>query len=216
MLLALKGDRDDMLISNHTIPMVIESEGRVERSFDIFSRLLKDRIIFVGAIDSDQRADLIIAQLLYLTSEDDKKNIHMYINSPGGVVTAGLAIYDTMQYIPNDIATIVIGQACSMGSVIAAAGTKGKRLALPNSRIMIHQPIGGTQGQESDIIRQAKEMERIRSCLENILSYHTGKDVSQVHHDCDRDNFMTAEQAVEYGLIDRVLFPGETLDSSLS
>lgn len=190
---------------NHTIPIVVENEGRIERSYDIFSRLLKDRIIMVGAIDGDYRADLIVAQLLFLAFDDAKKDIHMYINSPGGVITAGLAIYDTMQYIENDVATIVSGQAASMGAVLAAAGAKGKRYALPNSRIMIHQPSGGASGQETDVGRQYKEMVRLRSRLEEILSFHTGKNVEELNKDCERDYFMSADEAVKYGLIDKVI-----------
>lgn len=196
---------------NHTVPIVIESEGRVERSFDIFSRLLKDRVVLVGAIDSDYRADLIVAQLLHLASEDSEKDIHMYINSPGGIITAGLAIYDTMQYIKNDVVTIVNGQAASMGAVLAAAGAKGKRYSLPNSRIMIHQPLGGARGQQTDVRLQAQEMERLRELLEGILSHHTGQTKEKINADCERDNFMSAEEAVKYGLIDKVIRPGESI-----
>lgn len=193
----------------HIVPMVLEHEGRIERSYDIFSRLLKDRVVYVGPIDSDYRADLICAQLLYLTSEDSKKDIHMYINSPGGSVTAGLAIYDTMQYIKNDVVTIVNGQAASMGAVLAAAGAKGKRYALPHARIMIHQPHGGGGGQQSDIEIQAQEIARLRNMLETILSTHSGKPLETVHADCNRDYFMSAQEAVEYGLADKVLRPGD-------
>lgn len=192
----------------HTIPFVLEQDGRGERSYDIFSRLLKDRIVIVGEIDA-YRADIIVAQLLWLTNDDPNKDIQMYINSPGGEVTAGLAIYDTMQYIPNDVVTIVMGQAASMGAVLCTAGTKGKRFALPHSRIMIHQPLGGTRGQQSDIERQAKEISRLRQDLELILSDHSGKPLDQIHLDCDRDYFMSAKEAVEYGLIDKVVKQGE-------
>lgn len=198
---------------NHTIPYVVEQTTKGERTYDIFSRLLKDRIIMVGAIDSDYRADLICAQLLFLQAESSgNDDIFMYINSPGGLVTGGLAIYDTMQYIRNDIVTIVSGQAASMGAVLLAAGTKGKRLSLPKARVMIHQPLGGARGQHTDIQIQAKEMQRTRETLEEILAEHTGNSVSKINKDCERDNYMSAEEAVEYGLVDAVLRPGETLD----
>ena len=197
---------------NHTIPIVLEQEGRTERSYDIFSRLLRDRIIMVGSIDGDAKADLIVAQILFLTSDNPEKNIHMYINSPGGIITAGLAIYDTMQYVKSNIVTIVNGQASSMGAVLAAAGTKGKRYALPNARIMIHQPSGGAQGQHSDIERSFKEMARLRTKLEEILSHHTERPVDQIHQDCERDYFMSAAEAVDYGIIDKVLRPGDCIE----
>lgn len=197
---------------NHVIPVVLENEGRVERSYDIFSRLLKDRIVMLGAIDGDMRADLIVAQLLFLAFDNPNKDIHMYINSPGGVITAGLAIHDTMKYIKNDVVTIVNGQAASMGAFLAAAGTKGKRYALENSRIMIHQPLGGASGQESDVERQYKEMRRLRSILEEKLSAYTGKAVEQIHADCERDYFMSAQEAVKYGLIDKVLTSVSDID----
>lgn len=187
------------------IPMVVEQSGRGERSYDIYSRLLKDRIIFLGGPIDDNVANLIIAQLLFLESEDPDKDIHLYINSPGGVVTAGLAIYDTMQYIKPDVSTICIGQAASMGSVLLAAGTKGKRFALPNSRIMIHQPLGGAQGQSTDIQIQAKEILRIRERLNEILREHTKQTIKKLNEDTERDNFMTAKEAQKYGLIDEVI-----------
>lgn len=187
------------------VPMVIEQSGRGERAYDIYSRLLKDRIIFLGGPIDDNVANVVIAQLLFLESEDPDKDIHLYINSPGGVVTAGLAIYDTMQYIKPDVSTICIGQAASMGSVLLAAGAKGKRYALPYSRIMIHQPLGGAQGQSTDIQIQAREILRIRETLNEILSRHTGQSVKKLTEDTERDNFMSALEAKKYGLIDEVI-----------
>lgn len=187
------------------VPMVVEQSGRGERAYDIYSRLLKDRIIFLGGPIDDNVANVVIAQLLFLESEDPDKDIHLYINSPGGVVTAGLAIYDTMQYIKPDVSTICIGQAASMGSVLLAAGAKGKRYALPHSRIMIHQPLGGAQGQSTDIQIQAREILRIREILNEILKAHTGQSVEKLTADTERDNFMSATEAKEYGLIDEVI-----------
>ena len=187
------------------VPMVVEQSGRGERAYDIYSRLLKDRIIFLGGPIDDNVANVVIAQLLFLESEDPDKDIHLYINSPGGVVTAGLAIYDTMQYIKPDVSTICIGQAASMGSVLLAAGAKGKRYALPYSRIMIHQPLGGVQGQSTDIQIQAREILRIRETLNEILSRHTGQSVKKLTEDTERDNFMSALEAKKYGLIDEVI-----------
>ena len=187
------------------VPMVVEQSGRGERSYDIYSRLLKDRIIFLGGPIDDNVANVVIAQLLFLESEDPDKDIHLYINRPGGVVTAGLAIYDTMQYIKPDVSTICIGQAASMGSVLLAAGAKGKRYALPYSRIMIHQPLGGAQGQSTDIQIQAREILRIRETLNEILSCHTGQSVKKLTEDTERDNFMSALEAKKYGLIDEVI-----------
>lgn len=186
------------------VPFVIEQTGRGERSYDIYSRLLKERIIFLGTEVNDVVANLIIAQLLFLESEDPEKDIFLYINSPGGVVTAGMAIYDTMQYIRPDVATVCVGQAASMGAVLLAGGAKGKRSALPHSRIMIHQPLGGFSGQASDVEIHAKEMLRIKSELNQILAYHSGRPLKQVEQDSDRDFFMTSTQAKEYGLIDDV------------
>jgi ATP-dependent Clp protease protease subunit len=186
------------------IPFVIEQTGRGERSYDIYSRLLKERIIFLGTEVNDVVANLIIAQLLFLESEDPEKDIYLYINSPGGVVTAGMAIYDTMQYIRPDVSTVCVGQAASMGAVLLAGGAKGKRSALPHSRIMIHQPLGGFSGQASDVEIHAKEMLRIKQELTELLAHHTGKSVKQVSEDSDRDFFMTSGQAKEYGLIDDV------------
>ncbi len=187
------------------IPMVIEQSSRGERAYDIYSRLLKDRIIFLGTAMNDEIANLIIAQLLFLESEDPDKDINFYVNSPGGLVTAGLAVYDTMQYIKPDITTVCIGQAASMGAVLLAAGTKGKRYSLPNSRILIHQPMGGFQGQASDIEIQAKEILRMKDRLNQILMMHTGKKIEDIQKDTDRDFFMSGKDAAEYGLIDHVL-----------
>ena len=187
------------------IPMVVERSNRGERAYDIYSRLLKDRIVFIGGPIDDNVANVVVAQLLFLESEDPDKDIHLYINSPGGVVTAGLAIYDTMQYIRPDVSTICIGQAASMGSLLLAAGTKGKRYALPLARIMIHQPHGGAQGQSTDIQIQAKEILRLREIGNDILVKHTGQDRERVVADTERDNFMSAEEAKTYGLIDEVI-----------
>jgi len=187
------------------IPMVIEQSSRGERAYDIYSRLLKDRIIFLGTAMNDEVANLLIAQLLFLESEEPDKDINFYINSPGGIVTAGLAVYDTMQYIKSDVATVCIGQAASMGAFLLTAGAKGKRYSLPNSRILIHQPMGGFQGQASDIAIQAKEILRMKDTLNSILAFHTGKDLNQIQIDTDRDYFMSSEEAKEYGIIDHVI-----------
>lgn len=187
------------------VPMVVETSNRGERAYDIYSRLLKDRIIFLGGAIDDAVANTVVAQLLFLESEDPDKDIYLYINSPGGVVTAGLAIYDTMQYIRPDVSTICIGQAASMGSVLLTAGAKGKRFALPMSRIMIHQPLGGAQGQSTDIQIQAKEILRIREVINEILADTTDQKIEKIVEDTERDNFMTAEEAKAYGLIDEVI-----------
>lgn len=187
------------------VPMVVEQSSRGERAYDIYSRLLKDRIIFLGGPIDDNVANVVVAQLLFLESEDPDKDIHLYINSPGGVVTAGLAIYDTMQYIKPDVSTICIGQAASMSSLLLTAGAKGKRFALPNARVMIHQPLGGAQGQSTDIQIQAREILRIREVINDILVTTTGKTLDQVNEDTERDNFMTAEEAKAYGLVDKVI-----------
>jgi ATP-dependent Clp protease protease subunit len=192
--------------------MVIEQSSRGERAYDIYSRLLKDRIIFLGTAMNDEVANLIIAQLLFLESEDPDKDINFYINSPGGLVTAGLAVYDTMQYIKPDITTVCIGQAASMGAVLLAAGTRGKRYSLPNSRILIHQPMGGFQGQASDIEIQAKEILRMKDRLNQILVKHTGKALDDIQKDTDRDFFMSGEEARKYGLIDHVIANRDDLD----
>ena len=187
------------------IPIVVEQTNRGERSYDIYSRLLKDRIVMMGTPINDDVANTIIAQLLFLESEDPDKDINLYVNSPGGVVTSGLAIYDTMQFMKAPVSTICVGQAASMGAVLLAAGAKGKRYALPNARIMIHQPSGGAQGQATDIEIQAKEILKIRERLNKILSNHTGKSVEKIADDVERDYFMSAEEAKEYGLIDDIL-----------
>jgi ATP-dependent Clp protease protease subunit len=187
------------------IPMVIEQSGRGERAYDIYSRLLKERVIFLVGPVTEVTANLIVAQLLFLESENPDKDISFYINSPGGSVSAGLAIYDTMQFIKPDVSTLCVGQAASMGALLLAAGAKCKRFALPNSRVMIHQPMGGFQGQASDVEIHAKEILYLRSKLNEIMAKHTGQNIAAIEKDTDRDNFLSAEQAVEYGLIDRVL-----------
>lgn len=187
------------------VPYVVEQTNRGERSYDIFSRLLNDRIIFLSEEVNDTTASLVVAQLLYLEAQDPDKDIQFYINSPGGSVTAGMAIYDTMQYVKCDVSTICIGLAASMGAFLLSAGTKGKRLALPNSEIMIHQPSAGTQGQITDMALHLKRLEVVKERMNRILAENTGKSVEQVTADCERDNFMTAQQALEYGLIDRVI-----------
>jgi ATP-dependent Clp protease protease subunit len=192
--------------------MVIDQSSRGERAYDIYSRLLKDRIIFLGTAINDEISNLLIAQLLFLESEDPDKDINLYINSPGGSVTAGMAVYDTMQYIKPDIATICIGQAASMGALLLAAGTAKKRYSLPNSRIMIHQPMGGFQGQASDIAIQAKEVLRMKDALNRILEVHTGKSLDQIQVDTDRDYFMTGMEAKEYGIVDHVFKNRDDLD----
>ncbi|MCP3874673.1 MAG: ATP-dependent Clp endopeptidase proteolytic subunit ClpP [Desulfobacteraceae bacterium] len=187
------------------IPMVVEQSNRGERAYDIYSRLLKDRIIFIGSAIDSEIANLIVAQLLFLESEDPEKDISFYINSPGGVVTAGMAIYDTLQYIKPDVATVCIGQAASMGALLLTAGTKGKRFALPNARIMIHQPLGGAQGQATDIQIQANEILRMKDTLNQILSTHTGQELKKVAEDTERDFFMSAQESMKYGIVDRVV-----------
>lgn len=187
------------------VPIVVEQTSKGERSYDIYSRLLKDRIIFVTGEIEDHMANLIIAQLLFLESEDPDKDVHLYINSPGGSVSAGLAIYDTMQYIRPDVSTICVGMAASMASVLLAAGTKGKRFALPHSRVMIHQPLGGAQGQATDIEIHAREILRIREEMNQILAHHTGQTPEQIQKDTERDHYMTAVEAEQYGLIDQVV-----------
>jgi ATP-dependent Clp protease protease subunit len=187
------------------IPIVIEQSGRGERAYDIYSRLLKDRIIFLGTAVTDEIANLIIAQLLFLESEDPDKDINFYINSPGGLVTAGLAIYDTMQYIKADVSTLCVGQASSMGALLLAAGAKGKRFSLPHSRILIHQPLGGFQGQATDVEIQAREILRMRQELNEILARHTAQPLEKIERDTERDFFMTGDQAREYGIVDRVI-----------
>lgn len=190
---------------SYLIPMVVEQTGRGERSYDIYSRLLKDRIIFLGTAIDDSVANLVVAQLLFLESEDPEKDVYLYINSPGGVVSAGLAIYDTMQYIKCPVSTICTGQAASMGAVLLAAGTKAKRIALPHSRVMIHQPLGGTQGQASDIEIQAREILKTRSILNSILASHTKQPLDRIQADTERDFYMSAQEAVQYGIVDKVI-----------
>ena len=187
------------------IPMVVEQTGRGERSYDIYSRLLKDRIIFLGGGIDDHVANLVIAQMLFLESEDSEKDIHLYINSPGGIVTAGLAIYDTMQYLKAPVSTICVGQAASMGALLLSSGTSGKRYALPHSRIMIHQPLGGFQGQATDISIHAQEILRLKETLNSIMAEHTGQPISQLSSDTERDFFMGSEAAKEYGIIDNIV-----------
>ena len=194
-----------MMERNQLVPMVVEQTGRGERAYDIFSRLLKDRIIFVGTAINDEISNLIIAQLLFLQAEDAEKDISMYVNSPGGSVTAGLAIYDTMQFIKCNVATYCVGQASSMGAVLLAAGAQGKRFALQNARIMIHQPWGGTQGQATDISIQAQEILRLRDRINEILAVHTGKPLTTITQDTDRDFFMSAQDARAYGIVDEVV-----------
>ena len=187
------------------IPMVIEQSGRGERAYDIYSRLLKERVVFLVGPVNEMSANLIVAQLLFLESENPEKDISFYINSPGGSVSAGLAIYDTMQFVKPDVSTLCIGQAASMGAFLLAAGAKEKRFALPNSRVMIHQPMGGFQGQASDVEIHAREILYLRARLNELMAKHTGKDVKTIEHDTDRDNFLSAEEAVKYGLVDKVL-----------
>ncbi|MFL3006742.1 MAG: ATP-dependent Clp endopeptidase proteolytic subunit ClpP [Candidatus Neomarinimicrobiota bacterium] len=192
-------------ILNQLVPMVVEQTGRSERAFDIYSRLLKERIIFLGTPVEDTMASLVIAQLLFLEAEDSEKDIYLYINSPGGIITSGMGIYDTMQYIKPDVSTICLGQAASMGAFLLAGGAKGKRSALPNSRIMIHQPMGGAEGQATDIKIQAEEIIRIKKQLNTILSKNTGQTIKKIEADTDRDNYLSAKEAKTYGLIDTIL-----------
>ncbi|RTL10247.1 MAG: ATP-dependent Clp endopeptidase proteolytic subunit ClpP [Neisseriaceae bacterium] len=193
-----------MLEMNNLVPMVVEQSARGERSFDIYSRLLRERIVFLVGEVNDQTANLVVAQLLFLEAEDPDKDISFYINSPGGSVTAGMSIYDTMNFIKCDVSTICIGQACSMGAFLLSAGAKGKRFALPNSRVMIHQPLGGFRGQASDIEIHAKNILFMKRKLNEMLALHTGKSIDQIEQDTDRDNFMSSEESMEYGLIDKV------------
>ena len=199
-------DRSFMDIRNQLIPMVIEQTGRGERSYDIYSRLLEDRVVFLTGEINDQVADLIVAQLLFLEGKDSAKDISLYINSPGGSVSAGFAIYDTMNYIRCDVSTICVGMAASMGAFLLSSGAKGKRFALPNSKIMIHQPLGGAQGQASDIAIQAEEILRTKKRLNEILAANTGQDLAKIEFDTDRDFYMTAEEAEKYGLVDKIFY----------
>jgi ATP-dependent Clp protease protease subunit len=191
------------------VPMVIEQSGRGERAYDIYSRLLKERVIFLVGPVNDVTANLVVAQLLFLEAENPDKDIHFYINSPGGSVSAGMSIYDTMQFIKPDVSTLCMGQACSMGAFLLTAGAKGKRFALPNARVMIHQPMGGFQGQASDIAIHAKEILSLRAKLNEIMAHHTGQPIERIERDTDRDNFLSAQEAAEYGLIDKVLVSRE-------
>lgn len=191
--------------ANNLVPMVVEQSARGERAYDIYSRLLKERVVFLVGPVEEQVANLVVAQLLFLESENPDKDISLYINSPGGVVTAGMAIYDTMQFIKPDVSTLCIGQACSMGALLLAGGAKGKRHVLPNSRVMIHQPLGGYQGQASDIEIHTKEILELRSRLNHILAAHTGQDIEKISRDTDRDNFMGAKEARDYGIVDSIL-----------
>ncbi|MFH1076162.1 MAG: ATP-dependent Clp endopeptidase proteolytic subunit ClpP [Pseudomonadota bacterium] len=192
------------------IPIVIEQSTRGERAYDIYSRLLKERVIFLGTVITDEIANLLIAQFLFLESEDPEKDINFYINSPGGSVSAGLAIYDTMQYIKPKVSTLCMGQAASMGALLLAAGEKTKRFVLPNARVLIHQPLGGFQGQASDIEIQTREILRLRETLNGILAKHSGKDINQIQHDTDRDYYMTSDEALRYGIVDKVIVSRET------
>lgn len=202
-----------MIEKAQLVPMVVEQTPRGERAYDIYSRLLKERIIFVGAPIDDVAANTIIAQLLFLQADDINKSIYMYINSPGGVVTAGMAIYDTMQYIKSPISTICIGQAASLGALLLTAGTKGKRYALPNARVMLHQPLGGAQGQATDVEIQTREILRIKKILIEILAKHTGQSISKIEKDTDRDFYMSAEEAVRYGIVDEVISTSQSKTS---
>lgn len=197
--------QSSLTVNSGLVPMVIEQTARGERSFDIYSRLLKERVIFLVGPVEDYMANLVVAQLLFLEAENPDKDIHLYINSPGGSVTAGMSIYDTMQFIKPDVSTMCIGQACSMGAFLLNAGTKGKRFCLPNSRVMIHQPSGGAQGQASDIHIQAQEILKIRSRLNELMAFHSGQPIEKIELDTERDNFMSAQQAKDYGLIDTVI-----------
>jgi ATP-dependent Clp protease, protease subunit len=197
------------MTSSYYIPTVIEKSHRGERAYDIYSRLLMDRIIFLGTGIDDGVANAVVAQLLFLQQEDPERDIFMYINSPGGVVTAGMAIYDTMQYITPDVCTLCVGQAASMGALLLTAGAEGKRACLPNSRVMIHQPLGGSRGQVTDIMIAAEESLRIKEMTASVIAKHTGKDIAQIHKDTERDNFMTAQEAKDYGLID-VIYSGNS------
>ena len=196
---------DDIFYPQSLVPMVVETTNRGERAYDIYSRLLRERVVFLVGPVNDVTANLVVAQLLFLESENPDKDIHLYINSPGGSVTAGMAIYDTMQFIKPDVSTLCIGQAASMGAFLLAAGAKGKRFVLPNSRVMIHQPLGGFQGQASDIEIHAREILYLKQRLNEMLAAHTGQDLERIERDTDRDNFLSADAAVEYGLVDRVL-----------
>src|SRR5476651_1557299 len=205
VIMTLMDQKHTAMLQANLVPMVVEQSARGERAYDIFSRLLKDRVIFIGGPIDDYVANLVVAQLLFLESENPDKDIYMYINSPGGVVTSGLAIYDTMQFIKPDVSTMCIGQAASMGAFLLAGGSPGKRFCLPNARVMIHQPLGGIQGQASDIAIHAEETLKIRARLNKLLAHHTGQPEEVIAKDTDRDNFMSAERALQYGIVDKVL-----------
>ncbi|AWS49304.1 MULTISPECIES: ATP-dependent Clp endopeptidase proteolytic subunit ClpP [Providencia] len=198
------GSQEQLASQMALVPMVIEQTSRGERSYDIYSRLLKERIIFLTGQVEDHMANLIVAQMLFLEAENPEKDIHLYINSPGGVITAGMSIYDTMQFIKPDVSTICMGQACSMGAFLLTAGTKGKRFCLPNSRVMIHQPLGGYQGQASDIEIHAQEILKVKSRMNELMALHTGKSIEEITRDTERDRFLSANEAKEYGLVDQI------------
>jgi len=202
--MSYSGERDQFAPNMALVPMVVEQTSRGERSYDIFSRLLKERIIFLTGQVEDHMANLIVAQLLFLEAESSEKDIFLYINSPGGVITAGMSIYDTMQFIKPDVSTICMGQACSMGAFLLTAGAEGKRFCLPNSRVMIHQPLGGFQGQATDIEIHAKEILKVKSRMNTLMAKHTGKTLEEIERDTERDRFLSAEESVEYGLVDSV------------
>ena len=203
--MSYSGEREQFAPNMALVPMVVEQTSRGERSYDIFSRLLKERIIFLTGQVEDQMANLIVAQMLFLEAENPEKDIYLYINSPGGVITAGMSIYDTMQFIKPDVSTICLGQACSMGSFLLTAGAKGKRFALPNSRVMIHQPLGGFQGQATDIDIHAREILKVKNRMNTLMAKHTGKSLEEIERDTERDRFLSADEAVEYGLVDKVM-----------
>ncbi|MCC3702175.1 ATP-dependent Clp endopeptidase proteolytic subunit ClpP [Rouxiella badensis] len=203
--MSYSGEREQFAPNMALVPMVVEQTSRGERSYDIFSRLLKERIIFLTGQVEDQMANLIVAQMLFLEAENPEKDIYLYINSPGGVITAGMSIYDTMQFIKPDVSTICLGQACSMGSFLLTAGAKGKRFALPNSRVMIHQPLGGFQGQATDIDIHAREILKVKNRMNTLMAQHTGKSLEEIERDTERDRFLSADEAVEYGLVDKVM-----------
>ena len=198
------GSQEQLASQMALVPMVIEQTSRGERSYDIYSRLLKERIIFLTGQVEDHMANLIVAQMLFLEAENPEKDIHLYINSPGGVITAGMSIYDTMQFIKPDVSTICMGQACSMGAFLLSAGAKGKRICLPNSRVMIHQPLGGYQGQATDIQIHAQEILKVKSRMNELMAQHTGKSIEEIERDTERDRFLSANEALEYGLVDKV------------
>lgn len=207
--MSYSGERDQLTQAMTLVPMVIEQTARGERSYDIYSRMLKERVIFMTGQVEDHMANLIVAQMLFLEAESPEKDIYLYINSPGGVITAGMSIYDTMQFIKPDVSTICMGQACSMGAFLLTAGAKGKRVCLPNSRVMIHQPLGGFQGQATDIEIHAKEILKVKACMNELMAKHTGKPLDEIEKDTERDRFLSAKESVEYGLVDSILYERE-------